>query len=87
MYGDPAGLAFDIEVAQCVTCTHKNFRPDSNQQPIDGYYMCGDIESKLILDGEWPDEIAEDEFGQAYCTKYRYEVLDEESAPEQEKLF
>lgn len=85
---DPWGVVYDIEAAQCITCTHKNFRPDKGGNgDLDGFYMCGPLEFKFVLDGDWPDEFEEDEFGQAYCTKYRDEKLDEESAPEQEKLF
>lgn len=85
---DPWSVAYEIESTQCLTCTHKNFRPDQGGNgDLPGFYMCGELELQFILDGDWPKEFEEDEFAQAYCTKYRDETLDEESAPEQEPLF
>ena len=86
MYGSPADLAWYIEENQCWSCTHKNFREDA-AQPNGGYFMCPGIETELILDGKWPEAIDEDEYGVPYCNLYRDDSLDEESAPEQERLF
>lgn len=83
-YGHPAELAWDIEETQCGTCEFKNPHGTDGDHE---YLMCPEIEIPMVLDGDWPDEIEEDEFGQAYCIKYRDETLAEESAPEQEQLF
>ena len=77
-FGDPGELAWYVESNQCITCTHKNFRPDAGID-IGGYYMCAPMEMDLIMEGDVPDEFTED----AVCTLYRDETLDEESAPEQ----
>lgn len=87
-YGSPWDVIYDIESNQCLTCVHKNFRPDAGGNgDLDGFYMCGDLEFTMGMDEKWPDEFEEDEFANAYCTKYRDETLEEEAAPEQEKLF
>ncbi len=82
-YGHPAELVWDIEKNQCDTCFFKE------PHGFDGdheYTMCSAFEKVLILDGDWPEDIEEDEFGQAYCLKYRDETLEEE-AMGQEQLF
>lgn len=85
-YGGPYEMMTDIEETQCVTCAWRK-NPAEDGEHAREYPMCYKVEALIIEHENVVDPLDEDEFGNVYCTEYKYrDILAEPQPPEQGRL-